>query len=164
MDLARRGAEDADNRESPLNRITGAIVSSAFRLHKDLGPGLLESVYEAILARDLARRGFHVERQRSSSFEYDGLPFKDAFRLDLLVEHCVVVEIKSVENVHPVHAKQVLSYLRLLRLPVGLLINFGAPYLRDGLTRLVNTRVPAPQRLCANPSPVPIPPQGPQDL
>jgi GxxExxY protein len=149
MNLARRGAENAEN-NSALRHITGAIVDSALHLHKALGPGLLESVYETILARDLARRGFHVSRQRPISFEYQGLIFNDAFRVDMLVEDQIVVEIKSVEAVAPVHSKQLLTYLRLLGLPVGLLINFGAPYLRDGIVRFANNYGPsAALRLCA---------------
>ena len=103
-----------------------------------LGPGLLESVYEIVLARDLARRGLQIERQKPISFDYDGLRFSDCFRLDMLVESQVVVEIKSVERTLPVHPKQVLTYLRLLRLPVGLPINFGAPTLKAGIQRIVN--------------------------
>jgi iron complex transport system substrate-binding protein len=152
MELARGVAEDAEGRS--LDDVTGAIVDAAYKLHTKLGPGLLESVYEVILARDLARQGFAVERQRSVSFDYDGLKFEDAFRVDLLVAGCVVVEIKSVERTALVHPKQLLTYLRLLDLPVGLLINFGAPTLKEGLQRVVN-RLPtsASPRLRVNQSP-----------
>jgi iron complex transport system substrate-binding protein len=95
--------------EKTLDTITGEIVDAAYRLHVGLGPGLLESVYEAVLARDLQRRGLLVEKQKSISFDYDGLHFSDAFRVDLLVESLVVIEIKSVERLPPVHAKQVLT-------------------------------------------------------
>lgn len=121
-----------------LDDVTGEIVDAAFKLHAALGPGLLESVYEAILYRDLQRRGFQVERQKIVAFEYDGLRFEDGLRIDLLVDARVIVEIKSVEKSAPVHGKQVLTYLRLLNLPVGLLINFGAPTLKEGLQRIVN--------------------------
>jgi iron complex transport system substrate-binding protein len=121
-----------------LDEITGGIVDSAYGLHKGLGPGLLESVYEKVLARDFQRRGFRVERQKQIAFEYEGLHFDDGQRVDLLVDVCVVVEIKSVERLLPVHPKQVLTYLRLLKLPVGLLINLGAPTLKQGLQRIVN--------------------------
>ena len=114
------------------------IVDAAYALHKGLGPGLLESEYERVLARDLQRRGFQVERQKTIAFEYEGMQFDDGLRVDLLVDDCVVVEIKSVERLLPVHPKQVLTYLRLLKLPVGLLINFGAPTLKQGLQRIVN--------------------------
>ena len=126
-----------------LDNMTGEIVDAAFKLHVSLGPGLLESVYEAILARDLQRRGLRVERQRLISFDYDGLHFNDAFRVDLIVESLVVVEIKSLERLPPVHSKQTLTYLRLLNLEVGLLINFGAPTLKDGLHRIVNGLAPS---------------------
>jgi len=108
------------------------------RLHRDLGPGLLESVYEAVLARALQKREFHVERQKAIQFEYDGMTFEGAFRVDLLVEHRVVVELKSVEREAPVHSKQLLTYLRLMHLPVGLVINFGCATLKEGLNRVVN--------------------------
>lgn len=126
-----------------LDDITGAIVNSAFRLHTGLGPGLLESVYEMVLARDLARQGFEVERQKTVAFDYDGMHFADGLRIDLLVNDCVVVEIKSVELLSPVHPKQLLTYLRLLDLPVGLLVNFGAPTLKQGLHRVVNKLEPS---------------------
>jgi GxxExxY protein len=121
-----------------LDEIPGEIVDVSIKIHQDLGPGLLESVYEAILAKVLARRGLKVERQIPVCFEYDGMSFDDGFRVDLLVEGCVVVELKSVEKVAPVHSKQLLTYLRLMNLPVGLLINFGAATLKEGLHRIVN--------------------------
>ena len=104
----------------PLDDVTGEIVDAAFKLHTALGPGLLESVYEAVLCRDLPRRGLQVERQKLVSFEYDGLRFDDGLRVDLLVDARVVVEIKSIEKAAAVHGKQVLTYLRLMKLPVGL--------------------------------------------
>ena len=121
-----------------LDDITGAIVDAAVKIHMELGPGLLESVYEAVLARALEKRGFHVERQKVIRFEYDGMVFEEGFRTDLLVEGRVVVELKSVEKLAPVHSKQVLTYLRLMNLPVGLLIIFGAATLKEGLHRIVN--------------------------
>ena len=122
----------------PLDDVTGEIVDAAYKLHTALGPGLLESVYETVLYRDLQKRGFKVERQKIVSFEYDGMRFEDGLRIDLLVDARVVVEIKSVEKSALVHGKQVLTYLRLLNLPVGLLVNFGAPTLKEGLQRIVN--------------------------
>ena len=122
----------------PLDDITGAILDASLKIHRELGPGLLESVYEAVLARALERRGFKVERQKVIRFEYDGMVFEEGLRLDLLVEGVVVVELKSVENLAPVHSKQVLTYLRLMNLSVGLLINFGAATLKEGLHRIVN--------------------------
>jgi iron complex transport system substrate-binding protein len=130
------------------DRLTGEIVDAALKLHRALGPGLLESVYEALLAKELERRGLRAARQTPVSFEYDGLSFQDAFRIDLLVESRVIVELKSVERLAPVHAKQLLTYLRLMDLPVGLLINFGAATLKEGLHRVVNSRIPP--RLCVS--------------
>jgi len=126
-----------------IDDITGVIVDAAVNLHKGLGPGLLESVYETILARDVERRSLTVERQKIVAFEYDGMRFEEGLRLDLLVEGCVVVELKSVEKLAPVHPKQLLTYLRLLNLPVGLLINFGAATLKEGLQRIVNNYKPS---------------------
>ena len=128
---------DAEARRD-LDEITGIIIDAGVKLHQALGPGLLESVYEVILARDLERRGLRVERQKAVRFEYDGLVFEEALRLDLLVDGRVVVELKSVENLAPVHKKQLLTYLRLMKLPVGLLLNFGASTLKEGLHRIVN--------------------------
>ncbi len=121
-----------------LDAITGAVIDAAINVHKELGPGLLESVYEMILARALQQRGFKVERQKSIDFEYDGILFEEAFRTDLLIEGRVIVELKSVEKLAPVHSKQLLTYLRLMQLPVGLLMNFGAATLKEGLHRIVN--------------------------
>jgi len=121
-----------------LDDITGAVVDAAMKIHIELGPGLLESVYEAVLARALERRGLQVERQKVIRFEYDGMVFDEGFRTDLLVEGRVIVELKSVEKLAPVHSKQLLTYLRLMNLPVGLLINFGSATLKEGLHRIVN--------------------------
>ena len=110
-----------------VEEVSAAVVDAAFHLHRDLGPGLLESVYEVVLARMLDRRGLKVERQKTVAFDFDGMHFDDGLRVDLMVEDCLVVELKSVEILAPVHPKQLLTYLRLLNLPLGLLINFGAP-------------------------------------
>ena len=119
--------------------ITSHIVDAALQIHRDLGPGLLESVYEAILARELVTRGLLVERQKAIDFEYRGEKYQEGFRIDLLVEHDVVVELKSVEHISMVHTKQLLTYLKLLNAPVGLLINFGGATLKEGLKRVVNS-------------------------
>jgi GxxExxY protein len=121
-----------------IDRVSGAIVDAAVKLHKRLGPGLLESVYETLLARELERRGFRVEQQKLVSLELDGLILEAAFRVDLLVNACVVVEVKAVEKLAPVHMQQVLTYLKCLKLPVGLLLNFGGITLKEGLHRIVN--------------------------
>lgn len=134
-----------------VDDITGAIIDAALQIHRALGPGLLESVYSAVLARSLVRRGFHIERNKTIRFEYDGMVFEEGFRADLIVETQVIVEIKSVERLARVHAKQLLTYLKLTNTPVGLLINFGAPTLREGLRRIVNGYLPsAPPRLRVN--------------
>lgn len=125
-----------------IDEVTGVIVDAALDIHRRLGPGLLESVYEAVLAHELRRRELVVRRQVAVRFEYEGMSFDEGFRVDLLVEGSVIVELKSVERTSPVHAKQVLTYLRLLGQPVGLLINFGAPTLREGLKRVVNNYTP----------------------
>ena len=122
-----------------MDDITGAIVDSAVALHRNPGPGLFESLYEALLFSDLRRRGVHVERQRLIRVSYDGTDIEDAFRADLLVEQCVIVEIKSIARTLPVHTKQLLTYLRLTNLRVGLLLNFGAERMKDGIERVVNT-------------------------
>ena len=136
-----------------LDDITGTIVDVALKIHIGLGPGLLESVYEAVLAKAIERRGLRVERQKIIVFEYDGIVFDEGFRTDILVESKVIVELKSVERLAPVHGKQVLTYLRLMHLPVGLLINFGAATLKEGLHRIVNHLSPsASPRLRVNQS------------
>jgi iron complex transport system substrate-binding protein len=122
----------------PLDEITGTIVEAALKIHRGVGPGLLESVYEAILARSLERSGLRTERSKVIPFTYDGMTFETGLRVDLLVDDRVVVELKSVERLAPVHGKQSLTYLRLLKLPVGLLINFGGATLKEGLRRIVN--------------------------
>ncbi|MFD1611729.1 GxxExxY protein [Sphingomonas tabacisoli] len=137
---------------SDIDQVSGDVVDAAFRLHQQLGPGLLESVYETVLAAWLVRRGYSVERQRSIDIEFDGMRFDGAFRVDLLVDGRLLVEIKSVERLNAAHAKQLLTYLRLTRQPVGLLINFGGAMLKDNIRRLVNEHgLSASPRLCANP-------------
>jgi iron complex transport system substrate-binding protein len=121
-----------------LNEVSGEIVDAALKIHARLGPGLLETVYEVLLAHELERRGHKVERQRPVPIEVDGIRFDEGFRADLIVDGSVVVELKSVEALARVHAKQLLTYLRLLDCRLGLLINFGAPLLRDGIRRVVN--------------------------
>lgn len=121
-----------------VEEVAAIVIDCALKLHKDLGPGLLESVYEAVLAKVLEQRGLKVERQKPVPICYQGIELNEGFRLDLLVDDQLIVELKSVETLHAVHPKQVLTYLRLMDLPLGLLINFGAPLLKDGLKRIVN--------------------------
>ncbi|QQR87623.1 MAG: GxxExxY protein [Flavobacteriales bacterium] len=120
------------------DEISGMVVDEAFKLHKDIGPGLLESVYTTLLAHRLRKRGLAVETEKVVALVYDGIRFDQGFRLDLLVEGRVVVELKSVEQVPPVAYKQTLTYLRILDLRVGLLINFGAELFKHGVRRIVN--------------------------
>jgi iron complex transport system substrate-binding protein len=122
----------------PLNEISGQIIESSYRIHKDLGPGLLETVYETVLAKALEDRGLRVERQKAIPVEYNGARFVEGFRADLVVNGCVVVELKSVEHLLPVHSKKLLTYLRLMDLKLGLLLNFGAPVMKSGIKRVVN--------------------------
>ncbi|RYD56165.1 MAG: GxxExxY protein [Sphingomonadales bacterium] len=124
-------------------QISGDVINVALRLHRELGPGLLENVYEAILASKLAEMGYRVARQQPINIEFEGLRFDAAFRIDILVEDCLLVEIKSVERLAPVHGKQLLTYLRLTKQPVGLLINFGGETLKEGLRRVVNDYRPS---------------------
>ncbi|HSQ57453.1 MAG TPA: GxxExxY protein [Gemmata sp.] len=121
-----------------INEISGLIVDAPYKIHTTLGPGLLETVYEAVLEKELIRRGLRVRRQVPVPISFDGLKFDEGFRADLLVEDCIVVELKSVEQLHPVHAKQVLTYCKLLNYRLGLLINFGAALIKDGIKRIAN--------------------------
>ena len=127
-----------------IDQITGEIINAAYQLHVRLGPGLLESVYSTLLKGMLEKRGLMVEREKKVTFEFDGVRFEDGLRLDLLVENRAIVELKSVEKVIPAHSKQLLTYLRLLDLRVGLLINFGGSTFKEGVHRVVNAHTPAP--------------------
>lgn len=120
------------------NDVAKVTIDAALKVHVALGPGLLESAYEAVLAYELERRGLRVRRQQPFCIVYESLTVNDAFRADLVVEDQVIIELKSVESIHPVHKKQLLTYLRLSGKPLGLLINFGARLLRNGITRMVN--------------------------
>ena len=120
------------------NEIGKIVVDAAFRVHSRLGPGLLESVYEATLAYELRKRGLNVRRQVAIPIRYDDLEFEEGFRADLIVEDLVIVEIKSVEALIPVHGKQLLTYLRLADKRLGYLINFGEELIKDGMHRIVN--------------------------
>lgn len=120
------------------NEIAKIVVDAAFQIHKGLGPGLLESVYEVVLAHVLKKRGLKVKRQVPVAIVFEGIKFDEGFRADLIVEDKVIVELKSVEKVMPVHKKQLLTYLRLTDKRLGLLINFGSELIRDGISRVVN--------------------------
>ena len=134
-----------------LEAVSGDVIDVAIRLHRALGPGLLESVYEMLLASKLASIGYRVARQQLVDIEFENVRIDGAFRIDLLVDDCLLVEVKSVERLLPVHGKQLLTYLRLTKQPVGLLINFGGETLKEGLKRVVNDYRPsAPPRLRAS--------------
>jgi GxxExxY protein len=120
------------------NEISGAIVDAAYQLHAKLGPGLLESVYEELLSYELTKRNLKVERQKQVPVFYDENKIDLGFRADLVVEDIVLVELKSVETLAPVHKKQILTYLKVSGLKLGLLINFGEPLIKDGIIRIAN--------------------------
>ena len=120
------------------NDIGTIIVDCAVELHRNLGPGLLETVFEVTLARALERRGLAVQRQVAVPIEYQGETFSEGFRADLIVGDLVIVELKSIEHVSPAHKKQLLTYLRLTGLKLGYLLNFGEALMRDGITRTIN--------------------------
>lgn len=129
-------ASEASGRSE--NEIATIVVDACFQIHKGLGPGLLESVYEAVLSRDLELRGLRVRRQVLVPITWHGVTFTEAFRADLIVEDKLIVELKSVERLAPVHGKQLLTYLRLTNMRLGLLANFGAARMKEGLQRVVN--------------------------
>lgn len=120
------------------NDLASIIVDCCFHIHVELGPGLLESVYEEILYSELTRIGLKVERQKSLPVIWKGEKMDMNFRTDLIVENKVIIEIKSVQDIHPVHPKQLLTYLKLSGLKLGLLINFNSPLIKSGITRIVN--------------------------
>ena len=120
------------------NEIASIIVNSSYQIHVKLGPGLLESVYEEVLYYELKKQELNVERQKSLPVVWDGVKLNLGFRTDLIVENKVIVEIKSVEEIHPVHPKQLLTYLKLTNLKLGLLINFNSPLIKTGISRIVN--------------------------
>lgn len=121
-----------------VEELSAIVVDKAFHLHRDLGPGLLKSFYEAVLAKVLTQRGLDVARQHSIPIKYKGIHMDEGFRAGLLIENQLLIELKSVEKLAPVHSKQVLTYLRLLDLPIGLLINFGAATFKEGCKRIVH--------------------------
>jgi GxxExxY protein len=120
-----------------VENVARTVVDSAFRVHSQLGPGLLESIYEECVAHELKKIPLKVDRQLTVPIVYDGICFETGLRLDMLVEDCVLVELKAVDKVIPVHHAQVLSYLKLCGLRLGLLINFNVPLIKDGIKRIV---------------------------
>ena len=126
-----------------IESLAKSAVDCGFQIHKEIGPGLLESAYELLLAESLAARGLQVERQVSIDLKANGIVIDHAFRADILVEKCLLIEVKSTEQHAPVHAKQVITYLRLMQLPLGILMNFGAPTFKEGVRRIANNYIEA---------------------
>ncbi|WP_374523998.1 GxxExxY protein [Sphingopyxis sp.] len=126
-----------------IDVVSGDVLDLSLRIHRDLGPGLLESVYETVLAGKLATAGYKVDRQKPIDILFEDMRFDGAFRIDLLVDDRLLVEIKSVGQLHAAHAKQLLTYLRLTGQSVGLLINFGGATLKEGVKRIVNDHKPS---------------------
>ena len=124
--------------QTDLERIARIAVNCGYQIHKDLGPGLLENAYEALMAEALKQAGLNVHRQVAITMNYKGVLVENAFKIDLLVEEQLVLELKSIERLAPVHVKQVLTYLRLANLQLGLLMNFGQAIFKDGLKRVAN--------------------------
>ncbi len=125
-----------------IDEISAIVVDECIAIHRELGPGLFEAIYETVLAGRLEKRGLKVERQMPMPLEFDGHAFDVAFRIDLLVDNRLVLEIKAVETLSKAHAKQLLTYLRLLKQPIGLLLNFSQVTMKDGIRRLVNDYKP----------------------
>jgi len=123
------------------NEVSEKIIGCAIKVHSALGPGLLESVYERVLAYELKACGFQIDTQKPISFSYENIVFEEGFRADILVEDCVIVEIKSVKKIEDIHFKQLLSYLKLSKLKLGLLINFNEVLLKDGIKRVINGKI-----------------------
>ena len=123
------------------NEVGKVIVDSAVQLHRELGPGLLETVYEVLLAHEIEARGVKVERQVNIPITYRGIKFDEGFRADLIVDHKVIVELKSVEQISKAHKKQVLTYLKLTDLKLGYLLNFGEELMKEGISRVINGEI-----------------------
>lgn len=124
------------------DELSAIVIEEAIGIHRELGPGLFEAVYETVLSGRLARRGLRVTRQVPVPITFDGHDFESAFKLDILVEDCLVLEIKAVDQLSKAHARQLLTYLRLLKQPVGLLLNFSGETMKEGIRRLVNNHRP----------------------
>ena len=125
-----------------VDAISADVVDEAIRIHRELGPGLFEGVYETVLAAAIERKGYRVDRQKPVDIVYDGMSFSGAYKVDILVEGALVIEVKSVERLTGTHAKQLLTYLRLLKQPLGLLLNFSGETMKEGIRRLANNHRP----------------------
>ena len=133
-----RDAEGSQNLLQDINQMSGVIIDAAMTVHSALGPGLLENVYETCLCHELHKRGLHVQTQIKLPVQYDNLHLDAGYRLDLLVENNIIVELKSVEKILPIHQAQLLTYLKLSGKSLGLLINFNAVHLKNGIKRMVH--------------------------
>lgn len=122
----------------PIDEISSDVIGTSMAIHREIGPGLLESVYEAILAKKLGQMGYEVVQRKPLGFAYEDMEFPAAFKVDLIVDNRLIIELKSIERLQPVHSKQLLTYLRLMKFPVGLLINFGCETLKERIKRVVN--------------------------
>ncbi len=122
-----------------VEELAALAIDCGLRIHRELGPGLLESVYESVLAASLERHGAIIERQKAISFAFDGMAFANAFRIDIIVDDALLIEVKSTESIAKVHGKQLLTYLRLSKRPLGLLFNFGSATFKEGVRRVVNS-------------------------
>jgi GxxExxY protein len=128
------------NAASSIEKLISDAIDCGFSLHSNLGPGLLESAYEVLLEALLRKRGYCVERQKPISLQFEDISIQDVYRVDLLVEKQLIIELKSIEQIAPVHSKQLLTYLRVTGLPVGLIMNFGGALFKDGVKRIINNR------------------------
>ncbi|WP_298282340.1 GxxExxY protein [Novosphingobium sp.] len=124
-----------------VDQISAIVIDEAIRIHRELGPGLFESVYESILAGRLEARGLRVDRQLTVPVEFDGKRFDAAFRVDMLIEGSIILEIKAVDQLSKAHERQLITYLRLMKRPLGLLLNFSGATMKEGIRRLVNSYV-----------------------
>jgi len=155
---SREAAKNAKRKSwmADLEEMARLAVDCGFHIHSELGPGLLESVYEAVLAAKLTRMGLVVERQKPIPIHYDGIELAEGFRADIVVGGSLIIEVKSIERLAPVHGKQLLTYLRLTKQPLGLLMNFGGATFREGVKRIVNNHTDfAASRLRVNQIPMP---------
>ena len=121
-----------------IDTIAAEIVDSSLKVHRELGPGLLEGVYEACLAHEMIKRGFHVERQKAQPVYYDGIIMDVGYRLDLVIDDLVIIELKAVTELAPIHQAQLTTYLKLSRKSLGFLINFNVPLIKNGIRRIAN--------------------------
>ncbi|HEY0007097.1 MAG TPA: GxxExxY protein [Tepidisphaeraceae bacterium] len=128
-----------ESTSSEIERVATQVVDAAFRVHSSFGPGLLESVYEACLAAELAKRGFKVLRQLRVPIRYENMELDEGFRIDLLIDDCVIIEVKAVEKMNAIYSQQLKTYLKLTNLQLGLLINFNVSLIKDGIQRVINS-------------------------